>query len=180
MLIKKNIGLFFCFFLLQHFLHAQEKINIKFGKIAVADFDLSKYKFDTAAPAVVIADMGSSEFEQNTRKISLVFNHFKRIKILNKSGFDAATIEIPLFTDGHNVEQLSNLKVVTYNLENGKINEVKLDNKSIFTDKLNRNFVVQKFTFPAITEGSIIEYSYTIHSDFIFNLQPWVFQSGYP
>ena len=29
-------------------------------------------------------------------------------------------------------------------------------------------------------EGSIIEYTYTQSSPFLFNLQPWTFQSGYP
>jgi len=180
MIKVKTSGLLLFIIFLNNCINAQDKSTVKFGKISTADFAVSKYNFDTSAAAIVIADVGSSEFEQNTKKFSIVFNHFKRIKILNKSGFDAATIEIPLFTDGHNIEVLSNLKAVTYNLENGKINEVKLDNKSIFTDKRNRNFVEQRFTFPALTEGSIIEYSYTVHSDFIFNLQPWVFQSIYP
>ncbi len=33
---------------------------------------------------------------------------------------------------------------------------------------------------PSVKEGSIIEYSYTINSDFLFNWQPWEFQGTYP
>ena len=68
MLIKKNTALFFCFFLLYFFSPAQEKLNIKFGKVSVADFDLSKYKFDTTAAAVVIADIGDSHYESRGRR----------------------------------------------------------------------------------------------------------------
>jgi hypothetical protein len=55
-----------------------------------------------------------------------------------------------------------------------------LRKSGVFQDKLSKNQLVKKFTFPAIKEGSIIEYEYTIHSDFIFNLQPWEFQGAYP
>lgn len=161
--------------------YAQEKSPAKFGKITPADFDLSKNTFDSGATAVVIADIGNSEFEGNVKGwFSLKFKHFKRIKILNKNGFDAATVEIPLYTNGTAVEKLEGLKAVTYNLENGKIVETKLEDKSIFTDKVSKNLVEKKFTFPAIKEGSIIEYSYTQSSDFLFNLQPWAFQGQYP
>jgi len=40
--------------------------------------------------------------------------------------------------------------------------------------------VVKKFTMPSIKEGSIIEYSYTINSEFLFNLHDWVFQGSFP
>ena len=78
-------------------------------------------------------------------------------------------------------EELVTLKAVTYNLENGKVVETKLETKSaVFKDKINKNLVVKKFTFPNIKEGSIIEYEYKLNSDFIFNLQPWDFQGEYP
>jgi hypothetical protein len=160
---------------------AQDKPPAKFGKISPADFDLSAHKFDSAATAVVIADIGSSEFQGNMKGwFSLEFRHFKRIKILHKQGFNAANIEIPLYSSGTSVEKIEGLKAVTYNLENGKVTETKLDDKSIFTDKISRNWVEKKFTFPAIKENSIIEFSYVQHSDFLFNLQPWAFQGAYP
>ena len=80
-----------------------------------------------------------------------------------------------------NEEKLENLKAHTYNLENGKVVETKVDVKnSVYRSGLDKNHVVQKFAFPAIKEGSIIEYEYTISSDFIFNLQPWKFQGDHP
>lgn len=163
------------------FLHAQDKPPVRFGKISPADFDLKAPSFDTSADAVVIADIGSSQFSGNVKGwFTLEFKHFKRIKILNKKGFEAATVEIPLYSSGNSVERVDGLKAYTYNLENGKVVETKLDDKSVFTDKMSKHWIEKKFTFPALKEGSIIEYTYTQQSDFLFNLQPWAFQSGYP
>jgi hypothetical protein len=43
---------------------------------------------------------------------SLLFKHFKRIKVLNKKGFDAGTIEIPLYFNWNKEEKGTNLKAV--------------------------------------------------------------------
>ena len=161
---------------------AQDKTPVKFGKISAEDFKTSVYSIDSNAAAVVIADIGTSSITGNSKGwFSIEFRHFKRIHILKKGAYDLADVEIPLYTDGRNEEQLHNLKAYTYNIENGKVVEVKLDSKSgVFQDKLSKNHLVKKFTFPAIKEGSIIEYEYTVQSDFIFNLQPWEFQGAYP
>ena len=162
--------------------YGQDKTPVKFGKISPEDFKTSVYSIDSNAPAVVIADIGTSSITGNSKGwFSIEFKHFKRIHILKKGAYDLADVEIPLYTDGRNEEELQNLKAYTYNIENGKVVEVKLDSKSgVFQDKLSKNHLVKKFTFPAIKEGSIIEYEYTVHSDFIFNLQPWEFQGAYP
>ncbi|HXB91571.1 MAG TPA: DUF3857 domain-containing protein, partial [Puia sp.] len=122
-----------------------------------------------------------SHFEGNpTGGFWVVFKHSERIKIINKNGFDAATIQIPLYVNGSTSEKVYNLKAITYNLENGKVVETKLDDASIFTNKDGKNLIEKKFTFPALKEGSIIEYSYTQQSEFLFNMQPWQFQGRYP
>jgi hypothetical protein len=179
--LKKLTCIIAFFLLLQNHLPAQDKSNAKFGKVTASDFDLSKYNYDSSASAVIIADIGSSEFEGNTKGwFSLLFKHFKRIKVLTKNGFGAGTVEIPLYVSGQSEEKVENLKATTYNLDNGKITETKLDDKSIFTDKVSKNNILKKFTFPNLKEGSIIEYTYTVKSDFLFNLQPWEFQGSYP
>lgn len=167
--------------LMQNYLIAQDKLNFKYGKISPADFDLSKNKFDTSVSAVVIADVGSSGFDGNTKGwFSLTFKKQTRIKILNKNGFDAANVEIPLYFSGQDEEKVTNLKASTYTLENGKVIETELDKKSIFKDKYDKNHMTVKFTLPGVKEGCIIEYSYTQNSDFLQNLQPWEFQGHYP
>src|SRR4030095_15026053 len=97
------------------------------------------------------------------------------------NGYDLANVEILLYSEGNNEEKLENLKAHTYNLENGKIVETKVDvKKSVYKSGIDKNHVAQKFVFPAIKEGSIIEYEYTVSSDFVFNLQPWKFQGDHP
>lgn len=161
---------------------AQDKSNVKFGNVSEKDFAQKVYSIDSNASAVVIADIGYSTIEGNSKGwFSLVYKHYKRVHILNKIGYDIANVSIPLYTDGDAEEDLNKLKAITYNLENGKVVETKLDVKgSVFKDKINKNRVVKKFTFPNVKEGSIIEYEYTITSDFLRNLQPWEFQGGYP
>jgi hypothetical protein len=162
--------------------HTQEKSKIKFGDVTEKDFATKIYSVDSNASAVVIADIGSSIIEGNTKGwFSLVFKHYKRVHILNKNGYDIANVSVELYTDGTDEEKLDRVKAVTYNLENGKVVETKLDVKNnVFKDKVSKNWLVKKFTFPNVKEGSIIEFEYTKTSDFLQNLEPWEFQGAYP
>jgi hypothetical protein len=181
MIRKSTLILIISLILIQGHPFCQQKSPIKYGKVSKEDFDLSKYTFDSSSGAVVIADVGSSGFEGNTKSwFSLSFTHIKRIKILNKSGLDIAQVTIPLYIGNNGEEKLESLKASTYNLENGKVVETVLDSKSIFTDKLNKHFIEKKFTFPAVKEGSIIEFKYILVSDFIENFHSWEFQGHYP
>jgi transglutaminase-like putative cysteine protease len=159
---------------------AQEKNKIKFGKISPEDFQKTSYDLDTGAHAVVLADIGSSEFEAEQDHFRLVYKRHRRVKILDKTGYEAATEEVYLYKSGNDEEKLSGLKAATYNLENGQVVETKLESKSVFTEMVNEKYQRKKFTLPAVKEGSIIEYSYTMYSPFTFNLQPWSFQGEYP
>jgi hypothetical protein len=160
---------------------SQDKSPVKFGKVSPADFTIKSSVVDSSTEAVVIADIGRSEFLGNTKsRFSIVFTRKTRIKILKNQGMDAATVEIPLYINSDGEEKVKDLKASTFNLENGKVVEVELNKESVFKDKLTKNIMVTKFTMPAVKPGSIIEYSYSIHSDFIFNLQPWEFQGEYP
>jgi transglutaminase-like putative cysteine protease len=110
-----------------------------------------------------------------------VYKRHRRVKILDKSGYDAATEELYLRKFGSNREdKLSGLKAATYNLENGKVVETELESKGVFTEVLDENFTRKKFTLPAVKEGSIIEYSYTIYSPSTYYLRAWSFQGAYP
>ena len=159
----------------------QDKLPVKFGKVTPEDFNVNTAALDSSAGAVVIADYGTSTFEGNPKGwFDLVFKHSCRIKILKQTAFDVATITIPLYVSDREEEKLMGLKASTYTLENGKVVETRLDDKSIFTDKLDKHRIQKKFTFPALKEGAIVEYTYTQSSPFLFNLQPWSFQGAYP
>ena len=163
-------------------LYAQPEKEYKFGKVTTEDFRRNVYEIDSNAAAVVIADIGSTELTGNTKgSFSLLFRNYRRAHILNKSGFDISDVSIPLYRIGDREERIEQLKAVTYNLENGKVVETKLDQKdALFKDVIDKNWVVRKFTFPNVKEGSIIEYEYRVMSDFYSNLQGWEFQGEYP
>jgi hypothetical protein len=160
---------------------AQDKCPVKFGHITPQDFDISPYHVDTSANGVIIADVGYSTFETNSNGgFSLLFKHQRRLKIINKNGFDLANVVIPLYFKDGRGEQLESLEAATYNLEDGKVVKTKLSNDAVFDVKEQKNYIKKKFTMPALKEGSIVEYSYTIKSDYIFNFQSWLFQGDYP
>jgi hypothetical protein len=153
----------------------------KFGKITVDELKKKIYSIDSNANAVVLSDIGEAAIEGNSKGwFSIVFERHRVVHILNKNGYDEANVEVHLYTDGEDEEKLDNVKAVTYTLENGKLEETKLDKKAIFKEKLDKNHVIKKFTFPNVKEGCIIEYDYKVTSDFIFNLDPWYFQGGSP
>jgi hypothetical protein len=172
------------FFLLPIFCISQDadKPKIRFGKVAPDDFEIKSSLIDSNTNAIVISDVGITSFnaDANNKKFSLEFKRERRVKLLNKNGFDIATMVIPLYTEGNSTEKLDRLKAYTYNLENGKVVKTSLESSSVFSENATKKLVLKKFTLPALKEGCIIEVSYTVTSDFLFNLQPWSFQSEYP
>jgi len=181
--LKTNsLLLFFSVLLLSSSLKAQDKLDIKFGRVSPQDFNIDLSKVDTSYGAVIIADLGSSSFQGNQKGwFSLVFNHQIRIKILNKKGFDLGNFTIPIYVGDHgDEEKITSFRASTYNLEDGKVVETKLGKDAKFSDREDKNHILKKFSFSNVKNGSILEYNYTITSDFIANLQPWEFQGMYP
>lgn len=162
---------------------AQDNTPVNFDKVTSKDFSLEGINVDTSYGAVVLAEVGKSSFVPNKKGFfSLVYKFQRRVKILNQKGFDIATVKIPLYksikTDDE--ETLETLRASTYNLVDGKVVETELDKSNVYKEVLDKNHTIRKFTMPAIREGSVIDISYTIYSDFLFNLQPWSFQGAYP
>jgi len=153
---------------------------IKFGKPDPKDFTTAPFVGDSAATAVVLCDYGTTSFQLKGASFQLVTDRITRIKILKKAGYDAATVEVPLFHRGTDEEKLSALRGTTYNLVNGAVVKTKLENSNTFTEDRTTNVRVRKFTLPDVREGAVIEYAYTVTSDFLFNFQSWTFQRDIP
>lgn len=162
-------------FLFVCYSHAQ-KSPLKFGILPLEDLKMEVYDGDSSAAAVILADYGEAYLEFR----SLRFERHVRIKILNKGGLQWADVEIPLFQNGGYEERITKLKASTFNLVNGRLVETPLEKESVFKQKFNTNFNLHKFTFPNVSEGSIIEYSYTLVSDFLTNFPNWQFQYKIP
>jgi hypothetical protein len=158
-----------------------QKAPIKFGEIPLGDLEMVTYDKDSSAEAVVLADYGVSSLKYTPSEgFSLVFDRVIRVKILTKEGLDWATFSVPLYHSGTNDEKMWALKAITYNLENKKIVESKLKSDAVFKEKVNDNVNQMKFTLPNVRAGSVLDVSYTVSSDFIFNFQDWEFQRTIP
>ncbi|WP_299703015.1 DUF3857 domain-containing protein [uncultured Pontibacter sp.] len=158
--------------------HAQSG-PYKYGKVGEAELMMRSYDKDTSAAAVILSDYGVSYFSAGG-SLSLIFERRTRIKILKKSGYDWANVSVPLYQQGSRKETMSAVKGYTYNIENGKITKSKLEQSAVFEEQYSENRRSKKFTMPNVKEGSVIEYSYTVTSDFIYNLREWGFQNTIP
>ena len=100
----------------------------------------------------------------------------------DKTPNDVLKIEIPLYkgNSSTDTDKVLSLKAVTYNLENGKVVEQKVEKKDIFTEKVHRFLDKQTFTFPNVKNGSILEYTYEVLSPFISQTDTWYFQNSIP
>ncbi|HPH36191.1 MAG TPA: DUF3857 domain-containing protein [Sediminibacterium sp.] len=162
---------------------SQTKSIPKFGVVKPEDFSIQSILLDSSTSVVVLFEVGSSDFiGNNDGDFSLVFKRRQRMLIKKRTGFDDATIQIALYSGGNSssTEMLSDFRAATYYLENGKVNEVKLSQKDLLTEKESSSITNKKFTFPALTEGCIIDFEYTIKSPYYSRLKSWAFQSENP
>jgi Domain of Unknown Function with PDB structure (DUF3857) len=155
-------------------------VEPKFGKIEPSELTMTRYENDTTADALVLFDKGTTKFIINPKEqFQFVFERHFRIKIFKKSAFPHGEFTFYLYENNSSKEKLTDLKAVTYNMVDGKVVKTKLDNDNIFEEKAN-NYNIEKFAFPQVKEGSVIELSYSIASDFLYNLRGWSFQYSIP
>lgn len=160
-----------------------QKSPAKFGKVTMEEMKMTQCDIDSSASAVVLFDFGITSFVYGTSGsggFQINFERHTRIKILNKNGFSYANIEIPFYYSGSDKESVGGIKGYVYNLEDGEIVKEKLSRKNIYTEEVNKNKSIQKFSFPNIKEGSVIEFKYSIMSDFVYNMRDWYFQKSIP
>lgn len=152
---------------------------MKFGKISKEEFAITSNPLDTTADAIILGDFHHYSMEAFSGSLKTNIKVYRRILILDPEGAeDLETISISLYKGNSGADKLSRIKASTFNLEDGKIIETKLDKDSRFkeeSDKWDR----YKFAFNNVKKGSIIEYTYTISSDF-FEFPTYYPQQEYP
>jgi len=152
-----------------------------FGKVSISDF--SKIDLDSNANAIVLNEFGRSSVfvDDYDNRIKLQHEYHVLIRINNKEGFKKANFEIPSYKRGSYIrDYFDELKAVTYNLENGRIEKTELENKKVFRENYSAYLDLNKFTLPNIKEGSIIEVSYRTLEQDLFNFKTWEFQDDIP
>ena len=119
------------------------------------------------------------EYDQD-RGFKLITEIHERVKIYNQEGFEYATKAIRLYKSNSAQEKVTGLKAYTYNLTEGKVEDVKLKKDGIFKTEKSRYRNETKFTMPNIKEGSIVESEYKIRSPFSQNIDEFQFQHAIP
>ncbi len=172
------VSMIFLFFSIE-ITNAQKSI-LRFGKISMEEMKMTSYEKDTNASAVILGEEGYSTYLLTDDKgWQLQTKIQRRIKILKQRGMEFADGIIYLYNSGMSKEEVSSLKGFTYNLVDGKIKKEKITSDAIFREEIDDFHTSEKFTFPDVKPGSVLEYQYVVTSDFL-TPDPWLFQYETP
>ncbi len=153
---------------------AQINPKTKWGDVSQAEIDYKTVSFEPEAGAVILFEEGKTMIGGVTEtKI------YKRIKILNERGIEAANQELIYYSENKK-ESIQNLKAQTLNIENGQIKSYPVDKNSIFDVNLNEAYSSKKFTFPNVKVGSILEFEYDFYDNDVYLIDAWRFQHEIP
>ncbi|MCH4552930.1 transglutaminase domain-containing protein [Aestuariibaculum lutulentum] len=165
--------------LLNLYCFAQENYYPYSFNVKPEDVKAEAFSKDSTANALIIYERGNSYVDNEDFELKTEIEC--KLKILNREGFDEATIVIPLYKNKDNSQKVFNIVASTHNIISGdKIEETTLSKKDIHNEEYNENYNLVKFTLPNIKEGSVITYSYKITSPFMFNYKGWNFQGDIP
>jgi hypothetical protein len=179
-LMTPKIWLLFAVILCQLSAASQNRVDTSFGKITPDDFKVSSPTIDSDASVIVLEDIGQSELEGYSRGWRVGYSRYHRLLIKKRNGFDAASIVVTYSAHDNGQAKLITLRANTYNLENGKVVKTTVDDGEMYLDTGRDGNMKEKWTFPNLKEGSIIEYTYVIFDNGIYNLPSWEFQGDYP
>ncbi len=155
-------------------------VNTKIGKISYTEAEMLSYSLDTSAVALVLCEDRNIvlDIDSYLRITKTTYVH-ERIKILKEEGKSYADYKIPYYR-GDDPEIVNEIKVSTYNVVNGVIQETKLARKYIFNEKATSNLGFISFSAPEVKVGSVIEVSYKIESPRYWEIGDIVFQRSIP
>lgn len=174
----KKIFSVFVLFLIFPVIHAQD---FKFGKVSKEEVLEKNHPLDKEANAAVLYRNTNTFYEYyEATGFTLVTEVHERIKIYNKEGFEWANRKVNYYKNGNTREKVTNLKGNTYNIVNGKLVDEKLKKEGIFEEDVSKYQLSTKFTMPAVTEGSVIEYQYVLRSPFLTTIDDLILQYTIP
>lgn len=161
------------------FVEAQKHKFLDPPKFNEADLSKQKSALEENAPAEILYK--SLRFSIDNTTGNLIKSTFYRVKIYDKDkAEDWLNLEIPLYINGSDQESLSKMKAFTYNLENGAAVTTKVDKSSKYKSKESKYITINKFAFPNVKNGSVIEYQYEVTSPFLFIIPEILIETDTP
>lgn len=143
-------------------------------------FDEKKYEKYKDENAVIEHNIGLTNFIFRGDDVFLVNEISTRIKILKHEGFEYGTIQVPLYRNRYNKEDLIVTNPFTYNLENGKVVKSELEKDHKFLEHLIGDYWYASFSMPNVKVGSVIEYKTVVISKNAEDVPEWFFQKEIP
>ena len=139
-----------------------------FGDVSQDELGMFNFPDAPGEDAVILFDISTIKI---TRGFNLEITRHKRVKVLTQEGKESANVAFYCWDD----DDLDDLDCVCYS-PNG--DEFELDSDNIFEEIIGDR---KKITFavPGVEIGSVFEFEYTIYSQYLSHLEPWLFQSNY-
>ena len=154
-----------------------QEISLEYGKITADELNMTVYEPDTSAVAVVIYENGNLYYDF---WLNMMFELKRKVKILKQEGVQEADVGIPHISFKHNLEFITDLEAIAYNIENGEVVKTKLEKQYIFEEAISKDYHLMKFSIPGVKVGTIIEYKYTVKNTFSTNIPDWIIQKDIP
>ena len=159
------------------------KPNLKFGSITTDELKMSSYPADANAPAVTLCKITDVDYEVMSGDFKIVYDVRVKIKVLKSDGKDYANVEVPYINDLSDItarENVNGIKATAYNLENDKVVKTNMTKDMIFTERLDKQNMLLKFTVPQVKVGTVIEYKYRLESSLYYTINDWYAQNSIP
>ena len=157
------------------------KYNPKFDAVSDDEVKMTTYAPDTSASALVIYNgLRTSIYLTPQGEFEVEKTYRIRLKILKESAKKLADFQLLYRTDGSMSEKINDLKVITYNLENGKVVKTKMGKEFIFDTKFSESMKKLAFTAQNVKVGSVIEVNYVRKNKQYWNIGEINFQGEYP
>ncbi len=146
------------------------------GKIDSSDLTL---KGDNNTEALYLINQQETELEVSNGINRTITRVRIRIKIFNKAGFEYANVKLPVRNSRY--RKVSDISGFVYTLdENKNINIRKLEKDEILQQKTGKKGSTIALAFPGVSDGCVIEYTYTYIDRRSLSVSPWMFQSDIP
>ena len=159
----------------------------EYNKFNNYELNLTQFKEDKNAEAVIVFDKGVIKFiENSSNRTAVRMIRTTRIKILKEEAITYGTVKIPLYTpaNSNRDEILIRVKGQSINIDadTGGIKRSILNSSDVFDQDYadSDSYSLKVFTLPNVKVGSIIEYEYEIETPYLTILPVWEFQNSIP